>query len=925
MNIIYIEKEKLYCLKKEKLNEIDLSLFFSRFKYSLVYIEDNNGVLLGYIDHSLNKKRTSKSDFYRFEITLHNDSLPNSIDVLFKQNLGLDAIPIVDSNNCLMGAYVKSVSDELTSSERVMNTIALSVLPCFIEDLKTYLKNIGVSSVYIISTEEDFHEIVHLLSSFVNIHQYFNEKTLDTDALIIDIQYSKTYRDSLSKSINNSIISLEDLLTNVILPICIDYVNKKGAKILFVEGPLKERIYNAEQKWPQLYLGKSLPESIEDKKLLSTFCNDDLSIIEWSKDLSTGILGGDDVCTNGIHLIMSEKLTNAIDETQIKNPSIYIFGPCFSYGACVPMTNRISSYLNNLISGYSIVNNGVKNGRSILNDLLYILNTNIQPGDVLVDINVYSPQISNTISLYAPVYDFNDYFNEHNNDKCQFLDNTFHANSEVNFLAAKYISTLIPTCKKNIQRCYSKNYFQENDILKLIDSKRILGKSLMNSYIEYVKNHKKESTENQIVGSVILTANPLTKGHEHLIHIAKSKCDLLYVFVVEEDSFEFTTSERMNLVRSVTDNTNIIVLSTGKVMTARYTFPEYYQKSHTSKADVAINPMSNLHFYLFGGIIAPILGITKRFVGEEVKGSVTDYYNQKLQSLLPSYGIDVEIIPRLCDSNNSAVSASKVRDIIDRQEFHFLSELLSPKVLKYIIQSRSEHLLHKGRWSSTYRKGDILLKRYNYYEPEAAKREAKASLAASTIGIRTPQHIKTIIDNKTITNMFEFYKLTTIDVMDIFDSQEMLNDITDLLEELQHVKWNTKDDYWYTSLLPEFKDSISRLCVDSHNYFKFIDILRPNTFIHGDFTCDNFALDEKGHLIIYDFQHGCLGPKGWDKAYLASTMFYDKCPLILNKEEMYTAEIIAAIRLGRAIRKEIMADIELRTNLLKTWKERNIW
>lgn len=293
--------------------------------------------------------------------------------------------------------------------------------------------------------------------------------------------------------------------------------------------------------------------------------------------------------------------------------------------------------------------------------------------------------------------------------KCQFLDNTFHANINVTNILSKFIKSLIPNDNKSHFSSTSSRYFYETNKIADIDSSSILGKSLMGSYIDYVKSYKREIHEGQIVGSVILTANPITKGHEYLIKVAKSKCDILYVFIVEENSFDFTTTERLNLVRSVVDDPDIIVLTTGKVMTARYTFPDYYQKEHTC-TDITLNPMSDLHFYLFGSIVAPILRISKRYVGEEIKGSVTDYYNNKLLSTLPLYGIDVEVIPRLCSLDGKAVSASKVRNLIIKQDVQALSAVLSSTVLEYVIETRFEHIIRKGRWSTAFRNGRYFIK-----------------------------------------------------------------------------------------------------------------------------------------------------------------------------------------------------------------------
>ena len=624
MNIIYIKKDCLYVVNKKTLIDVNLSVFFSASKYSLVYINDENGHLCGYVDHTLYKTQCgSNSSLYRpfQDVLIEGHYLTYNVDIIFEHNPSLVAIPVIDESHNLIGAYVKTVSDELSSNERVMNTIAISILPSFVEELKYFLFQKNINTLYILSSDEDYDEVESLLTSVIDIQRYSGENINSECCMVIDMLYSKSYRNSLSASIRAKIITLEDLLAHVLLPIAIDYVNERGGKLLFVEGPLKECINGAKQKWPQLYRNLTLPEAVKDRKILSLFCNEDSSLIEWSQNISTGILAGDEVCTNGIHLLMSKNLNCDVKEDK---SCVYLFGSCFSYGACVPCKYRICSILHQLRPEYRIVNNGVKNGRSVLNDFLYILDTPIKRGDVLIDINAFPSTIKEIICCYEPIFDFNDYLNTNLNERCQFLDNTFHANAEVTYIAAQYLSKIIPGIKC-INGDTRKKYLLEKNKISKINTRKILGESLMNSYIEYIRAHKKQITEDQVVGAVILTANPITKGHEHLIKIAKSQCDLLYVFIVEEDSFEFSTSERMDLVRAVVSDSDIVIMSTGKVMTARYTFPDYYQKSHT-KSEMGINPMSDLHFYLFGTVVAPILGITKRFVGEEVVGSVTLVY-----------------------------------------------------------------------------------------------------------------------------------------------------------------------------------------------------------------------------------------------------------------------------------------------------------
>lgn len=920
MNIIYLEKDKLCVIQDKDLPEKDLSRYFSSSKLSLVYIEDEEGKLIGYINHNLYKKtiKSENINVKSFKLVLIENTFNASyIDNLFEKNLDIDSIPVVNSENILVGVYLRTVSEELSSNERVMNTIALSVLPAFINEFKQFLKKRDISILYIIANEDDFVKIDRILGSIIKI-EYFSRFEATDNALVIDMLYSKTYRSSISRSLKCQIVSLESVMAILLLPIAINFVKEHNANIYFIEGPIKDKIKDAKLKWPQLYMDLTLSKSVNDDKIMNCFFNGDQNLIEWARDMNNGILGGDEVCTNGIHLLMSQNLN--IDNSNDNKSHMYLYGPCVVYGACVPQEYNLSSSLREMYPEYIVVNNAVKNGHSLLNDLLYILNTDIDAGDILIDINVFSDEISHLLRSEGLLYEFSDFFNRNMDSKCQFLDNTFHANINVTNILSKFIKSLIPNDNKSHFSSSSSRYFYETNKIADIDSSSILGKSLMGSYIDYVKSYKREIHEGQIVGSVILTANPITKGHEYLIKVAKSKCDILYVFIVEENSFDFTTTERLNLVRSVVDDPDIIVLTTGKVMTARYTFPDYYQKEHTC-TDITLNPMSDLHFYLFGSIVAPILRISKRYVGEEIKGSVTDYYNNKLLSTLPLYGIDVEVIPRLCSLDGKAVSASKVRNLIIKQDVQALSAVLSSTVLEYVIETRFEHIIRKGRWSTAFRNGRCFIKKYKYYIPDKAQREAIASKAAYSFGINTPLFIKTKDDGKTITNTFEYIEMEPLEQIFKNNIKNFYTLLCNLLNSLSNVPWDVNDNYWRNSLIPEFKDALSYLDVDTEKYIYILDELVPEVFIHGDFTSDNLGYSMEGKLVVFDFQHGCLGPKGWDKYYFSATMLYDKCFFDFNDNEKSITELISAIRYGRSRRKN--EDVEHRKEIFMSWINRD--
>lgn len=61
--------------------------------------------------------------------------------------------------------------------------------------------------------------------------------------------------------------------------------------------------------------------------------------------------------------------------------------------------------------------------------------------------------------------------------------------------------------------------------------------------------------------------------------------------------------------------------------------------------------------------VAPVLGITKRFAGEEPYDGVTRQYNRDMQRILPQYGIEFICIERKQIENGRFISASEVRKL----------------------------------------------------------------------------------------------------------------------------------------------------------------------------------------------------------------------------------------------------------------------
>ncbi len=693
MNIIYLATGQLNIVYERLFDDDFLSKYFSVHKHKDLIVLSSDGVLLGYINDLIYKKNRQKTvcPIKQYKTIISQDAIDAfQVELFFRQAPNVDTLPIIDSGGKLVGAYIRDYPEELMSYDRIIRQIAINTIFAFKNEFALFINKRGYENVFILSDDNDYN-ILHNI--FPNYKRYnYQDNNKPSKKLVIDILYSKSYRNMHYKKGDNLIfVPIESLVASLLVSIVDQYIKDNSASIIYIEAPIKEKIFFSNKKWPSLFSGQTLADTLHDDKLLDSFYHGDSNLISWAKDDRNGILAGTNVITNGIHLVMSDfDNINSINEVETKwKRSVRIYGSCLTYGACVPKHQSISALLNKIINSlsydYDVLNYGVKNGHSVLNDLLYILNTPINSGDIIVDINLYDCFVEKELLKNHTINILSDYLNAHNSKEWEFLDSTFHANASINETIAEYILFLI---KKNKHQhkpilLSTKNYYEITGKVSLFNPSWVLKKGLLHSYIEYINNNKVTDVRKKNVGSVILTANPVTKGHEYLINEAKKRCDCLYVFVVEENRFFFSTTERLNMVKRVINDPNIIVLTTGSLMTAPFTFPEYFNQEHNNTNNDSFD-IPLLHFQIFGSIIAPLLNIKLRLVGEETSGTVTDLYNKKLLAILPCYGIKVEVIPRIKTIKGKIISASTVRSYVEKKDFESLEEFISPSVLEFI-------------------------------------------------------------------------------------------------------------------------------------------------------------------------------------------------------------------------------------------------
>lgn len=159
------------------------------------------------------------------------------------------------------------------------------------------------------------------------------------------------------------------------------------------------------------------------------------------------------------------------------------------------------------------------------------------------------------------------------------------------------------------------------------------------------------------IGAAVMNCDPFTLGHQHLIQTGAKQCDHFYVFVLSEDQGHFSSADRLAMVKAGTAHLdNVTVLPTGPYLISSATFPTYFLKNR----DQAETVHCALDIAVFTRYFVPRFSIRHRFLGEEPLSAMTCSYNQALLAMLPEFGVQVHVIPRLC-RENTPVSASAVR------------------------------------------------------------------------------------------------------------------------------------------------------------------------------------------------------------------------------------------------------------------------
>lgn len=180
------------------------------------------------------------------------------------------------------------------------------------------------------------------------------------------------------------------------------------------------------------------------------------------------------------------------------------------------------------------------------------------------------------------------------------------------------------------------------------------------------------------IGSIVMNANPFTRGHAYLAERAAAECDWLHLFVVFENVAMFSSDDRFALVQQgVAHIPNVTVHSASCYAVSKVTFPSYFLK----KQSLIDKAFTGIDLLLFRQYIAPSLKITHRFVGSEPYCPVTRKYNADMKYWLQRPDIDlprievVEVARKASDSGLT-ISASAVRALLKQHQFNQVKEMV---------------------------------------------------------------------------------------------------------------------------------------------------------------------------------------------------------------------------------------------------------
>ncbi len=245
-------------------------------------------------------------------------------------------------------------------------------------------------------------------------------------------------------------------------------------------------------------------------------------------------------------------------------------------------------------------------------------------------------------------------------------------------------------------KCASAKFFGDLGFYEIarVDNTLVFMENRRTGFASYLRKLERGSAPPERTAALVMNANPFTLGHQYLAEKAAAENDVLHLFVLSEDASLVPFAVRKRLVREGTAHLkNVICHDSGPYMISAATFPSYFLKDEAA----VVEGQARLDLTVFRQI-AGALGIGRRYVGEEPTSLVTAAYNRVMARELPKAGIECVVTPRL-EREGRAVSASTVRERIQRGELGALEDLVPESTLRYFLSEEARPVIERIRQS----------------------------------------------------------------------------------------------------------------------------------------------------------------------------------------------------------------------------------
>ena len=193
---------------------------------------------------------------------------------------------------------------------------------------------------------------------------------------------------------------------------------------------------------------------------------------------------------------------------------------------------------------------------------------------------------------------------------------------------------------------------------------------------------------NKPKAAIVVNANPMTKGHYHLIETVSKEHQEVLVFVVSEERSIFPFEARLNIVKEACQSLeNVIVVPTLDYLVSYATFPKYFMKNESKirEEHALIDVLIFKEYYM------KIFNIQERYVGEEPLSPMTAMYNQTMKKYLNNR---FHIIPRKT-LNNTPISASTVRKLLRKNGLEAVKPYVTTSTYQYLLSDQGKEIIEK--------------------------------------------------------------------------------------------------------------------------------------------------------------------------------------------------------------------------------------